>query len=233
MAPRKREKRTFSEEEKRRALEILDRLEKAYPDARVELEYSSPFELLIATILAAQCTDQRVNQVTRSLFKKYRGPEDYLKVPQEELEEDIRPTGFFRNKAKAIRACCQKLVEEYGGEIPTDLEELASFPGVGRKTASIVLGNAAGQQTIAVDTHVKRVAQRLGFTDSANPLRIEEHLAELIPRDRWTRATNLLVFHGRYTCKARKPDCGRCPVVDLCASPDKRVEATSAEGGRQ
>ncbi len=223
MAGRKREKRVFSAEEKKRALQILDRLEKAYPDARVELEFSSPFELLVATILAAQCTDQRVNEVTRHLFKKYRGPEDYVRVPLDELEEDIRPTGFFRNKAKSLKACCEKLLNEYGGRVPEDLETLASFPGVGRKTASIVLGNAAGQQTIAVDTHVKRVAKRLGFTDSDNPLHIEEDLRELIPPDRWTRATNLMVFHGRHTCKARKPECGRCVVEDLCDAPDKQA----------
>ncbi|MDZ7372591.1 MAG: endonuclease III [candidate division KSB1 bacterium] len=233
MPARRREEPRFSEEEKKRALEILARLEDKYPDARVELEYASPFELLVATILAAQCTDRRVNEVTRTLFQKYRTPEDYLRAPAGELEEAIRPTGFFRNKAKAIRACCKKLVEEFGGQVPTDLEVLASFPGVGRKTASIVLGNAAGQQTIAVDTHVKRVARRLGFTNSNNPLRIEEDLRALIPQDRWTRATNTLVFHGRYTCKARNPACRDCPVAHLCAWPDKRDGGSTSEGGSQ
>jgi|YelNatPaOPRAMG01_1025707.scaffolds.fasta_scaffold00059_88 endonuclease-3 len=231
MPARRQEKPSLSQAEKDRATAILARLEAAYPDARVELEFSNPFELLVATILAAQCTDRRVNQVTRTLFQKYRAPEDYLRVPLRELEEDIRPTGFFRNKAKAIQACCRKLVEEFGGQVPTELDALASLPGVGRKTASIVLGNAAGQQTIAVDTHVKRVSRRLGLTASNNPLRIERDLSELIPKDRWTRATNVLVFHGRYTCKARNPDCGRCPVADLCSSPDKKPGGSVTEGG--
>ncbi|NOZ55794.1 MAG: endonuclease III [Calditrichaeota bacterium] len=210
-----------SEEERKRALLILERLERAYPDARVELNYSSAFELLVATILAAQCTDAKVNQVTAELFKKYRTPEDYVKAPVEELEDAIRPTGFFRNKAKALKGCCQKLIEEFGGQLPDTVEALASLPGVGRKTASIVLGNAMGKQTIAVDTHVKRVAQRLGFTSSNKPEQIEKDLKELFPEDKWTRATNLLVFHGRYTCKARKPNCLECVVYDLCPWPEK------------
>lgn len=210
-----------SEQDRKRALQILERLEEAYPDARVELNYSSPFELLVATILAAQCTDAKVNQVTATLFKKYRTPEDYVRAPQEELEEAIRPTGFFRNKAKALKGCCQKLLEDFGGKLPETVEELASLPGVGRKTASIVLGNAMGKQTIAVDTHVKRVAQRLGFTSSDKPKQIEKDLMELFPQEKWTRATNLLVFHGRYTCKARKPNCLECPVYDLCPWPEK------------
>ncbi|HFE53290.1 MAG TPA: endonuclease III [Bacteroidetes bacterium] len=210
-----------SEQDRKRALQILERLEEAYPDARVELNYSSPFELLVATILAAQCTDAKGNQVTATLFKKYRTPEDYVRAPQEELEEAIRPTGFFRNKAKALKGCCQKLLEDFGGKLPETVEELASLPGVGRKTASIVLGNAMGKQTIAVDTHVKRVAQRLGFTSSDKPKQIEKDLMELFPQEKWTRATNLLVFHGRYTCKARKPNCLECPVYDLCPWPEK------------
>lgn len=204
-----------------RVKEILNRLEKAYPEAHLELNFSSPFELLIATILAAQCTDERVNQVTEYLFKKYRSPEDYLQVPIEELEEDIRPTGFYRNKAKSVVACCRMLVDEFGGRVPESVEELTRLPGVGRKTANIVRGNAMGQQAIGVDTHVKRVSGRLGLTHSQDPDKIELELAELIPQEKWTRSTLLLQWHGRYTCTARNPNCNECVVFDLCEWPQK------------
>ncbi len=204
-----------------RAGEIIDRLAQAYPEAHLELKFSNPFELLVATILAAQCTDERVNQVTESLFKKYRSPEDFLQVPIEELEEDIRPTGFYRNKAKSVVQCCQTLVEKFGGRVPESLEDLTQLPGVGRKTANIVRGNAMGQQAIAVDTHVKRVSGRLGLARSKDADKIEIELSEVIPQEKWTRATLLLQWHGRYTCTARNPKCSDCVVFDLCEWPDK------------
>lgn len=208
-------------ESRRRAIEILKRLEEAYPEAHLELNFSNPFELLVATILAAQCTDQRVNQVTEYLFKKYRRPEDYLRVPIEELQEDIKPTGFYRNKAKSLVECCRALVEEFGGQVPESVEDLTRLPGVGRKTANIVRGNAMGQQAIGVDTHVKRVSGRLGLARSTDPDKIEMELAEVLPPEKWTRATLLLQWHGRYTCTARNPNCKECVLIDLCEWPQK------------
>jgi len=168
------------------AAKVLDILQKEYPEARVTLDFKDPLQLLIATILAAQCTDERVNQVTRDLFKKYRKAEDYAKADLKTLEEQIRPTGFFRNKAKSIIGCCQDLVRKFKGQVPQTLEELISLPGVGRKTANIILGNAFGQQAVAVDTHVKRVTHRLGWAKSDDPDKIEFELMEVIPQSRWT-----------------------------------------------
>ncbi|MDZ7261071.1 MAG: endonuclease III [candidate division KSB1 bacterium] len=207
---------------RKRTRTILRVLRTAYPDARLELEYSNPLELLIATILAAQCTDERVNQVTRSLFQKYKQAEDYLKVPVTELEEDIRPTGFFHNKAKSIQSCCNMLVRDFQGQVPQTVEELTRLPGVGRKTANIVLGNAFGQQAIAVDTHVKRVALRLGLAHQEDPDKIEQELCQAIPRDKWTQATHVLVFHGRKTCQAKNPRCSTCVVYGLCEWEGKK-----------
>ncbi len=199
----------------RRIFETLDPL---YTRKKTALEFQTPFQLLIATILSAQCTDKQVNQVTRSLFKKYRTPQDYLKIPLEELENDIRPTGFYRNKAKAIVGCCRGLVEHFGGEVPATMDEMLTLPGVGRKTANCVLGAAFDVPGVVVDTHVRRLALRLGLTENKDPDKIEADIAALLPPERWRRFSDLLIYHGREVCKARKPDHGRCPIADLCPS---------------
>jgi endonuclease-3 len=197
-------------------VKILDILQKEYPDARVTLDFKDPLQLLVATILAAQCTDERVNQVTKDLFKKYRKASDYAGADLKTLEAEIRSTGFFRNKAKSIIGCCQRLVQEFGGQVPRTLEELTSLPGVGRKTANILLGNAFKQQAIAVDTHVKRVTHRLGWAKSDDPDKIEFELMEEIPQNRWTLSCHQIVFHGRRVCMAQNPQCPTCPVAKLC-----------------
>jgi len=199
-----------------RITKILMLLSQKHPDATIELNYSNPLELLIATILSAQCTDARVNQVTPELFKKYPRAEDYYRVPQKELEEDIRTTGFFHNKARSIRQCCQTLVERFNGRVPDTMVELTALPGVGRKTANIILGNAFGKPGLAVDTHVKRVSNRLGLTRQSNPDKIEVDLCQLISENMWTQATHLLIFHGRRTCHAKKPKCKECVLCELC-----------------
>jgi endonuclease III len=202
-----------------RAPEIIKRLSKAHPDAHVALDFTNPLECLVATILSAQCTDERVNLVTKTLFKKYRTPENYLKVPVEELAADIKPTGFFNQKTKSIRGACARIVEAYGGKVPDTMEDLITLPGVARKTANIVLGNAYGiVEGIAVDTHVRRVAERLGFTSETDPDKIERDLMRLIPRKRWFDFTYVIIDHGRSTCVARKPRCEMCRVNDLCPS---------------
>ena len=206
---------------KKPADRILDILEAEYPDAGITLDFGTPFELLIATILAAQCTDERVNRVTPTLFAKYRTPEDYGAVSQEELEADIRPTGFYRNKARSIRRLADVLVERFGGRVPDDIDSLVSLPGVGRKTANIVLGNAFGKDALAVDTHVRRVSRRLGLARSDDPDEIEAELCEVVPPGRRTLATHLLVFHGRRCCRSRRPLCGKCPLLDLCGFEEK------------
>jgi len=198
------------------AVKVLDILQKEYPDARVTLDSQDPLQLLIATILAAQCTDERVNQVTKELFKKYRKASDYARADLKTLEGEIRSTGFFRNKAKSISACGQALEEKFNGKVPRSLEELTSLPGVGRKTANIILGNAFGQQAIAVDTHVKRVTHRLGWAKSDDPDKIEFELMEVIPQNRWTLGCHQIVFHGRRVCTAKNPQCPACPVAKLC-----------------
>jgi len=197
-------------------VKVLDILQKEYPDARVTLDFKDPLQLLIATILAAQCTDERVNQVTKDLFKKYWKAPDYAGADLKTLEEEIRSTGFFRNKAKSIVGCCQMLVQKFGGQVPRTLEELTSLPGVGRKTANILLGNAFNQQAIAVDTHVKRVTHRLGWAKSEDPDKIEFELMEVIPQNRWTLSCHQIVFHGRRVCMAKNPQCPTCPVAKLC-----------------
>lgn len=203
-------------EDKRKVIKILNILEKEYPDARVTLNFQNPLQLLIATILAAQCTDERVNQVTKELFKKYRSAQDYGRADPKQLEEEIRPTGFYHQKARSIIQCCQLLVQKFGGQVPQSLEDLTSLPGVGRKTANIILGNAFGRQAIAVDTHVKRLAYRLGWTKSTDPEKIEMDLQKLIPEPRWTQSCHQLVFHGRKVCLAKKPQCFSCPIAHLC-----------------
>ena len=205
-----------------RAKKLLSILASSYPDARVTLDFKNPFQLLIATILAAQCTDERVNQVTKGLFNRYRNPQDFAEANPAELEEAIRPTGFYRNKAKSIIGCCKRLVETYGGQVPRTMEDLISLPGVWRKTANIVLGNAFGiTEGIAVDTHVTRVANRLGLADSDKQDEIEQQLCRGVPKEMWTLVTHLLIFHGRTTCKAKKPECPRCQVRHLCPWPHK------------
>jgi endonuclease III len=219
---------TRSSPVEKRAPVIIRRLKEAYPDAHVALEFSNPLEMLVATILFAQCTDERVNQVTRTLFKKYRTPQDYLKVPESELAADIRPTGFFNQKTKAIRGASQKLIEDFGGEVPQSMAELDTLPGVARKTANIVQGNSYPklhksdpEAGIAVDTHVRRVSQRLGFTANRDPDKVEQDLMRLIAREDWFSFTYVLIEHGRQVCKAPTPRCEVCPVNDLC--PSSRV----------
>ena len=202
-----------------RAPDIVRRLSKAYPDAKVALTFSDPLEMLVATILSAQCTDERVNMVTKSLFRKYRKPQDYLRVPEAELAADIRPTGFFNQKTKSIRGACQRIVEVYGGKVPDTMEDLITLPGVARKTANIVLGNAYGKvEGIAVDTHVRRLAERLGFSKEKDPDKVERDLMHLVPEKQWFPFTYVLIDHGRAICVARKPRCEDCPVSDLCPS---------------
>lgn len=204
-----------------RAKRLIAQLEKAYPDARIALNFSNPLELLVATILAAQCTDERVNRVTASLFKKYRTARDYARADPPTFEGEIRSTGFYKAKTKSILEMARALVERHGGEVPDTLEELVKLPGVGRKTANVVLGNAFGQQAIAVDTHVFRVSQRLELGASDDPDELEAQLSEVIPRTKWTAFTHLMTTHGRRTCTARAPKCPRCPVRALCPWPGK------------
>jgi len=204
---------------KKRTSTIIRRLKKAYPDAHCALNHTSAFELLIATILSAQCTDARVNIVTADLFRKFRGPEDYLKVRQKELEKDIHSTCFFRNKAKNIHAACKRIIEEYRGEVPRTMEEILTLGGVARKTANVVLGNAFGIASgVVVDTHVSRLSQRLGLTVNTTPEKIERDLAELVPKRDWVIFPHLIIWHGRQVCIARKPKCGECVLNDICPS---------------
>ena len=202
--------------ENKNALEILKRLKAAYPEVKPALEYTTPFQLLISTILSAQCTDERVNVVTKTLFKKYKKPQDYLKVTQRELEKDIFSTGFYRQKAKNIRKCCEVLIEIYDGKVPHDFEKLVNLPGVGRKTASVVAGNAFNIPAIAVDTHVKRLSNILGFISSDNPEKIESRLKEIFPVKDWINLSHWLATHGRLICIARRPKCEECFLNDLC-----------------
>ena len=202
--------------ESQRAGQILKRLKKAYPKVESALEYQSPFELLISTILSAQCTDQRVNIVTETLFKKYKKPEDYIKVSNLELEKDIFSTGFYRQKTKSIKNCCSVLIEKYNGKVPSNFDELTKLPGVGRKTASVVAGNAFGIPAIAVDTHVIRLSNLLGFIENTNPEVIEKRLKELFPKKDWVDSSHLLATHGRNICIARRPKCDECFLAELC-----------------
>ncbi|HEV2093838.1 MAG TPA: endonuclease III [Rubrobacter sp.] len=202
--------------------ETIARLKAAYPDARTALDWSNPLELLVATILSAQTTDVRVNSVTPNLFAKYPSAADYAAADPAELEEDIRPTGFFRNKAKSLQGMARALVEDHGGEVPRTMEELVALPGVGRKTANVVLGNAFSiDEGVVVDTHVRRLSNRLGFTSHNDPEKIERDLIQTVPKRDWTVFSHLLILHGRSVCKARKPACGDCVVNDLCPSAFK------------
>lgn len=206
----------IDKERKNRALEIDRRLKKLYPDAKTALHFSSPLELLIATILSAQCTDEKVNEVTIALFKRYKTAGDYAHAPLSELETMIRPTGFFHNKAKSIQRCCQALEDNFSGGIPKTLEEMVALPGVGRKTANLVLGEVYGIPGIVVDTHVRRLAGRLDLSDNTDPDKIETDLTPLLPKERWTPFSHQMVYHGRNTCTARKPDCPGCALLDIC-----------------
>ncbi len=209
---------------KQRTVEIIKRLKKAYPDAHCALVHANPFELLIATILSAQCTDARVNIVTANLFRKYRGPQDFIDVSQAELEKDIHSTGFFRNKAKNIKAASQRIVEVYGGKIPQTMEEILTLGGVARKTANVVLGNAFGIASgVVVDTHVSRLSQRLGLTTEKTAEKIERDLEQLVPKKNWIMFPHWMIFHGRQICNARKPKCSECVLADICPSVSRYV----------
>jgi len=212
-----------------RAAELLRRLPEIYPDAHCELAFASPLELLVATMLSAQCTDKRVNIVTKDLFQRCRSTRDFADIPLPELERLVHSTGFFRNKAKNIRNMAATLLADHGGEVPQSLAELAALPGVGRKTANVVLGNAFGKnEGVVVDTHVARLSRRLGLTKSENPVRIEQDLIRRFPRDRWADLSHWLIFHGRRRCSARKPDCAGCELRDICPSAAKASPATPA-----
>jgi endonuclease-3 len=220
MTPKKTEKSPeTSADTKAKAQKIIPLLEKEFADAKIALGHANPLELLVATILSAQCTDERVNIVTKTLFKKYRRVEDYAEADLKELEQDIRSTGFYHNKAKNIKNCCRLLIEKHNGQVPKTMEELLELPGVARKTANIVLQNAFGiVEGIAVDTHVRRVSQRLGLTENKDPEKIERDLMEIVPKEKWARISDLLIFLGRYVCEAKKPKCEECVLSRLCPS---------------
>jgi len=203
---------------KERIKNIWPILKKSYPDAKIALDYRNPLQLLIATILSAQCTDVRVNMVTKDLFKKYRTPADWAKADLKQIESDIKSTGFFRNKAANIKGACTKIIEQYDGKVPDTMEQLLRLPGVGRKTANCVLGDAFGIPGITCDTHVIRLSRRLGLSENRDPVKLEFDLAEIVPKKNWTMFSHLLIFHGRNICKARKPNCSDCPIAKHCPS---------------
>jgi len=227
-------KRESFDELKARTRVVIRRLKRAYPGAKCSLNHSNPFELLVATILSAQCTDERVNIVTADLFRKYRKPEDYLKVPPRELEKDIQSTGFFRNKTKSIQGTAKLLTEQYGGEVPQTMDELLELPGVARKTANVVLGNAFDIHAgVVVDTHVTRLSHRLGFTQQKTAEKIEQDLIPIVPKKDWVIFPHLMIYHGRKICKARTPLCAECIIEKQCPSsylktgviPGTRIDA--------
>lgn len=219
------------EEDRARMIETLRRLEKRFPDAETELRHENPFQLLIATILSAQCTDARVNQITPILFRRYSTPVDLSKADREELESIIRPTGFFKNKAKSLIGAAWAIVERFGGAVPESMEALATLPGVGRKTANVVLGSAFGKPAVVVDTHVRRVANRLKWTRSEDPDQIEIDLSRLMPEEAWTTGSHRLLLHGRYLCVARHPRCLECPLFDLCPAEAEKKQAKARAKG--
>lgn len=206
---------------KERAAALRPLLEAAYPDVKCSLNYSTPVEMLIATQMSAQCTDARVNIVTESLFKKYRSVEDFANADYEELCEDIKSAGFYRNKAKNIIACCQRLIAVYGGEVPDTMEDLLTLPGTGRKTANLVLGDIFGKPAVVVDTHCMRLAKRIGLTTNDEPAKIEQDLKKIVPEDYQLKLCHQFVYHGRAVCTARKPKCDICPVASVCKSAGK------------
>ncbi len=199
-----------------RVKKIFPILNEIYPDAKTALKFTNPLELLIATILSAQCTDARVNMVTKELFKKYKSAEDWAKADIKEIESDIKSTGFYHNKAISIKGACTEIIEQFGGKVPDRMEELVALPGVGRKTANVVLGNAFGRPAIACDTHVIRLSCRLGLSPNSDAVKLEFDLAEIVPEKNWTMFSHLLIFHGRNVCKARKPDCENCLISKYC-----------------
>jgi endonuclease III len=214
-----------------RAKALCSALRRVYPDARCELDFSNPLELLVATILSAQCTDVQVNKVTPEVFRKYRTARDYAEADPAALERDLRAIGLYRNKAKNIRACCRLLVDEHGGKVPESMDALVRLPGVGRKTANVVLGNAFGQNVgVVVDTHVARLSARLGLTRQTDPKKIEPVLMKLVPREDWTLFSHWLIFHGRRRCKALNPDCPQCEIRELCPSYPKFMKLRAAKG---
>jgi len=220
VAKRKRMK-VDREQAKQRVGNIWPILRKTYPRAKIALEFVNPLELLIATILSAQCTDVRVNMVTKDLFKKYRSAADWAKADLEQIESDIRSTGFFRNKAINIKGACARIVEQYEGKVPGNMDELLTLPGVGRKTANCVLGDAFGIPGITCDTHVIRLSRRLGLSENSDPVKLEFDLAEIVPKAHWTLFSHLLISHGRNVCKARKPDCPNCPISTYCPAANR------------
>jgi endonuclease III len=210
--------------------EVLARLHDKYKNPKYELNWTNAFELLVATILAAQATDERINQLTKTLFVKYKQPADYLKVPVEELEEDIKPSGFFRNKAKSIRGACQVLIDDFGGEVPKNIDDLIKLPGVARKTANVVLNTVWNIPSgVIVDTHVGRVSQRLGLTKSDKTEAIEEDLMRMLPKEEWTFFGPAMVLHGRYTCVSKAPKCGECSLADVCDKVGVKTEVAPAK----
>ena len=212
------------QDRRERTEHILATLKQTYPAAKCSLDHADPFQLLIATILSAQCTDERVNIVTKDLFRKYRSAKDLAAVPQEELEKDIQSTGFFRNKAKSLRGMAATLLEQHGGHVPDTMEALVELPGVGRKTANVVLGNAFGKNVgVVVDTHVGRISQRLALTTHSDPVKVEQDLMEVVPQEDWALWSHLLIFHGRAICMARKPKCAECPLLQWCPTGQKSV----------
>lgn len=224
------ERLTPSAAERERAAQIVTILRELYPGAKCSLDFSTPLELLVATMLSAQCTDERVNIVTKSLFKKYRSAEDYASANPEELEQDIKQTGFYRNKAKHIREASAIIGERYGGEVPRTMEALTALPGVARKTANVVMGNAYGVvEGVVVDTHVGRIARRLGLTASEDPVKVEQELMTLLPQSDWLDLSHMLIMHGRMICQARKPLCAECALAPLCPTGRATLGQTGAE----
>lgn len=208
--------------QRERAIEVYKRLHAIYVDAKCSLDFVNPFELMISTSLAAQCTDERVNKVTKTLFKKYRKPADYLAVTQEELEKDIQSCGFYRNKAKNIQAACATLIRDFNGEMPRTMDELLTLGGVGRKTANVILGECFGVPGVIVDTHCTRLTNRLGFTKTKDAVKIEREMMKILPEEHWTMFSHCMVFHGRAVCDARAPKCSTCAVSDLCPFPQTK-----------
>jgi len=217
-------KKTTLNKDKTRVAKILKILKATYPEVKTQLRHANPFQLLVATILSAQCTDKQVNGVTNELFKKLRTPYDFASASNETIEKLIRPTGYFRNKAKNIKNCSKSLLEKHDGQVPQTLDELIKLPGVGRKTANVVLGSVFNIPGIVVDTHVARISKRLGLTESNNPVKIEYDLMDIIPRKNWNDLSLQLIYFGRAICKARKPLCPTCPLYDLCDYPDKNIK---------
>ena len=224
MAKAKTKIKVVPDEARQRLLKIIPVLKKTYPDAKIALNWGNPWNLFVAVVLSAQCTDVRVNIVTKDLFKKYKKPQDYLDVELEELEQDIRSTGFYRNKAKNIRGAAKKIIEDFKGKVPGTMEELLTLPGAGRKTANCILGNAFGIGGITCDTHVIRLSRRLGLSVNKDPVKLEFDLMDIVPKRKfggWTMFSHYIIFHGRNICKARRPDCENCPIAKHCPSANK------------